>query len=434
MSESTTIEVKDLKKAWEDTKNLLENEFKAAVKTGEAERKKFGEELGQTKEKHAKMELTIQTYEKAWEEKKAKDAALEAKAAAIEAKLAIAESAILELKRLPAGGKTQGRTSLRPELKKFFSEEKAFSKFMATGEEWMSQDERKALATDSDVSGGFLTTEEMANTIIELNVLYSPIRQVADVMTISKGDTLEIPREGSTAFSAAWTGERTARTETTSGTFANIKIPTHELGANPWATQKMLDDGSFDVEGYIARKVGEQFGKAEGTAFVNGSGVGQPQGLALGGSSSADVTTASGAAMSASLLMTLQHLLEEPYASRATWLMKRSTLGAVRALSAVAGTGDFFWQPGITLDKPPTLLGSPYVACNDIQAFTGASSGDKLVYYGDIKAGYKIVDRLGIRVLRDPFTNKPNVEFTTYKRVGGQVVLPEAIKIGTRAA
>lgn len=411
-------ETAELKKAWEDTKTVWENEFKKAALTAADEKKSFGQELGLTKEKLVRMEEVIAKYDLKWEEKRAKEAAMEAKAAALEA-------AILDLK-LPRSPGGKSEMDVRPELRKFFSESKSFDRFLKVGEEKMAEAETKGLATDSSTAGGFLLPTEMSSTMIELNVLYSPIRQIADVMTISSGDSLEIPKEGSTAFTAQWISERAARSETTAGSFAMVRIPTHELEANPWVTQKMLDDSAINVEQYIAKKLGEQFGKAEGVAFCTGSGVGRPEGIETAAGITPTVVTATNV-FTAALLLDFQHTLEEPYASRATWVAKRAMYGKIRQLTAA--TDNFLWQPGLAAGEPPTLLGRPYIAANDVSGTLGTDN-DKLVYFGDFKAGYKIVDRMGVRVLRDPYTNKPNVEFTTYKRVGGQVVLPEAIKIG----
>jgi HK97 family phage major capsid protein len=267
-----------------------------------------------------------------------------------------------------------------------------------------------------------------AQGIIELNVLTSPIRPLATVETISAGDALELPKEGSTTFSNSWVGETGSRAETTAGTFALDRIPVHEMYSNPYVTQKMIDDPAFGIEAWVSRKVAEQFGKTENTAFCTGDGMNKPEGIAATTNGvTAQVCTATGA-FTAALLMDLQYLLEEPYASNATWISKRINFGKIRQLT---GNEGFLWQPGITADKGPTLLGQPYVAANDVATIVSASAGDRVIYFGDIRAGYRIVDRMGITLLRDPYTSKPYIQFYSTKRVGGQVVLPEAIKIGT---
>ncbi len=250
---------------------------------------------------------------------------------------------------------------------------------------------------------------------------------MCDVQTISLGDTLEIPREGATSFQVLKVGERATRPETTAGTFEMARIPTHEFYANPWATRKMIDDPAINVEQYIAKKVGQQKGKDECARLLTGSGVGEPQGIDLGGSSLINVTTSD--VFTAAKLIAFQYSLEEPYASQATWLSKRANFGKIRQLTAT--TGDFLWQPGLQAGEPSLLLNRPVLACNDITLLDGtATATTKIIYFGDFKSGYKIVDRIGIRMIRDEFTNKPHVEFYHYRRMGGQVVLPEAIKIG----
>jgi HK97 family phage major capsid protein len=162
-----------------------------------------------------------------------------------------------------------------------------------------------------------------------------------------------------------------------------------------------------------------------------GDGIGKPQGISLGGGGQVTVTTSD--AFTAAQLIAMQYSLEEPYASNATWLSKRANYGQIRTL--VGSSGDnFLWQPGLQAGDPPTLLGRPYLSCNDIPTLTSSSDNTtKLIYFGDWKKAYTIVDRIGIRVVRDMFTSKPFIEFYTYKRVGGQVVLPEAYKIGIGA-
>jgi len=415
------VDIKELKDSFDEIKNLFESEFKAAVEKGDVERKKVGDQLGQTKEKLAKMEETFSKHDKLWDTYKAEKAAQEAKMKALEELLA-------EGLRPPASGEAKADEEIHESLKPYFSENKHWNKFLRKGEERLTPDEFKSLATDNAASGGFLMPYNQAQQVIELNVLSSPIRQIASVETISQGDNLEIPKEGSTAFSVGWTSERASRTETTAGTLGLEKIPVHECYANPFVTQKMIDDAAYDVDGYVVRKLGQQFGKLEATAFCTGTGLGQPEGIAATTNGvSVQVCTASGA-FTGALLIDLQHLLEEPYASNATWVSKRVNFGKIRQL---AGNEGYLWQPGIAADKGPTLLGRPYVAANDVATIVSASAGDRVIYFGDFMAGYKIVDRVGISLVRDPFTNKPHIEFYTTKRVGGQVVLPEAIKIGT---
>lgn len=406
----------ELKTIYEDMRRTWE-QFKGELDGANAERKTFGDQLGQTKEKLAKMEAHFQALEDGQksilETKQIQD---QLKKDAEEFKEFMARQT--RPGREPSPSNTETRKG---------SDAKAFSAWLRKGE-YLSPEEIKGLATDSDSAGGYLLPVNLLNQIIELNVLLSPVRPICTTQMIGTGDALEIPKEGSTAFSTGWVTERASRTETTAGTFGKERIQTFELEACPYATQKMLDDGVFNVEQYIANKIAQQFAKTEGTAFINGTGVGQPEGIMVNASVGTQVCTATNA-FTGALLIDLLYLLEEPYASNATWLTCRSNLGKIRQLS---GTEGYLWQPGIAMDKPPTLLDRPYVACNDVLAVGTATAGQKIIAIGDFRSGYWIVDRQDVRVLRDPYSAKPSVAFYTYKRVGGQVVKPEAIKIGTK--
>jgi len=410
MTEELKTLYTDLRQTWE--------QFKGELDGVKAERKKFGEELGQTKEKLEKYEAHFTAIE---EQQKALLAQKEAQEKFQKDMEDFREFMARQTRpgREMSAGST---TSLKG------SDAKAFSAFLRKGRDYLTPEEVKGLATDSDSAGGYLLPTNLLNQIIELNVLMSPVRPICTQQTIGTGDALEVPKEGSTAFSSGWVTERASRTETTAGTFAKERIQAFELEACPYATQKMLDDGVFNIEQYIANKLAQQFAKIEGTAFINGTGVGQPEGIFINSSVSTNVCTATNA-FTGALLIDLLYLLEEPYASNATWLTCRSNLGKIRQLS---GTEGYLWQPGIALDKPPTLLDRPYVACNDVLAVGTATATQKIIAIGDFRSGYWIVDRQDVRVLRDPYSAKPSVAFYTYKRVGGQVVNPEAIKIGIK--
>lgn len=299
-------------------------------------------------------------------------------------------------------------------------EVKAFTSWLRKG--IVAPDEAKALATDDQTDGGYLVPSQMRSTIIELLAEYSPIRSLASVETISLGNTLKIPKEGATAFAAGWVGERESRTETTSGKFAMADIPLHEMYAAPRASQTMLDDSAFNMEEWISRKLAQRFAILEGTAFVNGTGQNQPEGLLA----NADVTTVNSTVadnIAADSLITLVYSLPDAYARNATWLLRRTTVAAIRQLKD--GNGQYLWQPGLATSAPNTILGHPYVECPDVPAI---AANAYVAIFGDIRAAYQIVDKAGIVTLRDPYSAKPFVEFYTTRRVGGQVVLPEAVR------
>ena len=304
----------------------------------------------------------------------------------------------------------------------FAPEAKAFAQFMRKGADRLAPEQVKLLSADSDADGGYLMPVNQASNVLLKLIEFSPIRELANIVTISSGDTYEIPAEGSTDFTAGWVGERGSRAETTSGKLAYHKIIAHEMYANPFVTQKLLDDNAFNVDQWINDRVARRFGVTEGTAFVSGTGSNQPEGLLT--ATVTEVDSGSAAAVTAAGIIDLYHSLPEYYTRNSTFLAKRATIGSIRKLTD-PGTGAFLWQPGLTAGDPGSLLGRPYRECIDMPA---EAANTYPVLFGDIRAAYTIVDRQGIRVVRDPYSNKPSVEFYTTKRVGGAVVLAEALR------
>jgi len=306
-----------------------------------------------------------------------------------------------------------------PEVKAMLAAE---SKYMRYGEKNLTEAERKSLATDDNTDGGYLVSPQRANKIIEKLIEFSPIRELATVETISKGNTYEVPAEGSQDFDAGWVGERETRAETNAGKLRMEKIPTHEIYAAPRATRAMLDDADFGVEDWAQRRVSKRFGVKEGTAFISGDADGKPEGL-LTNADVTEVVTGSAAALTADGLISLVYDLPEFYARNATFVMKRATVAAVRKLKD--SQNRYLWEPGLNGGGAPMLLGYPYREAIDMPA-VGANNYP--VLFGDFRAAYTIVDRKGITLIRDEVTAKPFVILYYTKRVGGQVVLAEAMR------
>jgi len=272
----------------------------------------------------------------------------------------------------------------------------------------------------------------MSGRIVATVFESSPVRAVAAVETIGS-DSLELLVDKDEA-GAGWVAETEARAETASPDLAKIAIPAHEIYAEPRATQKLIDDASIDVETWLAGKVAEKFARTENTAFVNGSGVGQPRGFLTYPAGTAwgqieQINSGSAGAVTADGLLDLQHALKEAHGAGAVWLANRLVLRDIRKLKDA--NGQYLWQPGLRLDGQETLLGRPIHAASDMPV---AAANSLSVAIGDFRSGYQIVDRIGIRVLRDPFTAKPYVKFYTTKRVGGDVVDFQAIKLQKLAA
>lgn len=293
--------------------------------------------------------------------------------------------------------------------------------------------EGKTLATNDGANGGFLVPSAMMGRLIEELVLVSPIRANAAPVTIGEGDALDLPRdEGS--FTAGWVGETQARTQTNNSSYAKIRVQLREQYAFPKATQKMLDDASFDVEGYIARKMAEKFGQNENKAFILGDDVLQPEGITVN-ADVATVKTGSATALTADGLLDLIAALPTAFTTRASLFMNRKSMFAIRKLKD--SQNRYLWEPGLpsgsatpgsglTQALPGSFAGVPIVETPDV-ADVAASS--KSVIYTDWRQSYQIVDKPTVGLLRDPYTDKPNVGFYATRRVGGRVVLPSAAKI-----
>lgn len=311
----------------------------------------------------------------------------------------------------------------------------AFRSYVRKNNAGSSIDEIKALSVGSDPDGGYTVTPDISGRIAQLIRETSPMRQVANVAVIGT-DALEGINDLNEATSG-WVGETETRSETTAPKIGEYRIPVHELYAEPRATQKLLDDSLFNVEEWLAGKIAERFTRMENAAFVNGNGVRQPRGFLTyaAGTPSASAfnvierisTGANGAFASTNpgdALINLVYSLKSAYRDNAVFMMKRATLAEVRKLKD--GNGNYLWQPDFQNKQSGTLLGADVVEAEDMPTIATDSLS---IAYGDFNAAYQIVDRQGIRILRDSFTAKPYVKFYTTKRVGGDVVNFEAIKL-----
>ena len=292
--------------------------------------------------------------------------------------------------------------------------------------------ETKLLSVDRDPGGGYWVKPEMSARITTIVFETSPVRQFAAVESIGS-DSLElIADENQVGF--GWVAEQEDRPETTTADIGKRVIHAHEMYAEPRSTQKLLDDAGFDVEGWLARKIADRFARAEATAFVAGTGVGQPRGFITypDGTSTGQIEQInSGAAgdLTSDGLMDLVYSLKSPYLTNSRFLMARLTIRDVRKLKD--GEGRYLWEPILKVGEPASLLGYPVHQADDMPA---VSAGLEAIAFGDFRAAYTIVDRMGIRTLRDPYTAKPFIKFYTTRRVGGDVVNFEAIKLQTISA
>ena len=304
----------------------------------------------------------------------------------------------------------------------------AFNNYLRKGlDAGLEHLQTKALSVGSDSDGGYLVTPTLSDRVITIIRESSPMRALATVETIST-DSLDIIEDRDEA-ATGWTTETTAVTETNSPVIGKRSIPVFEIYAQPKATQKLVDDSAVDIESWISSKVADVFSRRESTAFVSGNGVSQPRGFLTYAAGTSwgqieQLNSGTSAVVTADSLIRLYYSLKEAYAKQATFLINRSVVQSIRLLKDT--TNQYIWQPGLAAGAPDTLMGVPVKLASDMPV---AAANSLSIAVGDFKSAYVIVDRIAIRILRDPFTEKPFVKFYTTKRVGGDVTNFEAIKL-----
>lgn len=290
----------------------------------------------------------------------------------------------------------------------------------------------KAAATKTDGEGGYLAPVEWDRTLTGRLKQVSAIRQYASVQTISGAGFTKVFSDRNVG--TGWVGETAARPATTTSALSSLGWAIGEIYANPAASQGLIDDAEFNIETWLAEEVETEFNRQEGIAFLSGDGTNKPHGIltyVTGGTAAArhpwGAITATNSGAAAALtgdgLLTLIYSLPEEYEAGARLFMNRTTAGAARKLKD--GQNNYLWQPSYEAGQPATLAGVPVV---HIPGMPAVGAGAIAALYGDMAETYLVVDRIGIRVLRDPYTNKPFVHFYTTKRVGGGVKNPDAMK------
>ena len=415
----------------------------------------------------------IEAQGRAWEEfKSVNDALLKAKADGkaigdLEAKLAVVSSSLdqieefkaqveADLTKLSAPTFGKGDTDLATEAKGFNLQRRAnsqvgtrvddidveaYSKYKSAywnllrkgNADMLEPEERKALQAGVDSDGGYLLPEATTGRIVKRVYELSPIRQISNVITIST-NSLEGINDLDEA-SCGWTTEIGTRSDTSTPTVGKYAIEAFEMYAMPKVTQKLLDDAAIDVEGWLMGKVADKMARTETAAFVSGNGVGKPRGFTdYATAATADATRAWGVIESIKsgknggftnfdYLFDMEAAFKTAYLANARFVTNRAVVSELRKAKN-STTNEYFLQPGVA-GAPATFMGYPITICQDMPALTTSS---KSLYFGDFREAYQIVDRIGIRTLRDPYTAKPYIVFYSTKRVGGGVVNSEAIK------
>ncbi|MEP3224899.1 MAG: phage major capsid protein [Parasphingorhabdus sp.] len=297
--------------------------------------------------------------------------------------------------------------------------------------------ELKSFSGASGPEGGFAIPQELDARIARTLIDISPIRALATVVQTGSAGYRKLVTDGGTP--SGWVSETAARPETDTPDFHEIAPPTGEIYANPAASQAMLDDAAFHVEAWLADEIAREFAQAEGAAFVSGSGVNQPRGFLNAPMSDAvDADRSFGTLQylpsgavgdfadndGEEALVDLVHMLRPAYRQGASFVMNSATLARIRKFKTADGA--FLWQASLAAGQPNLLLGYPVIEAEDMPDIAGDSLS---IAFGNFRAGYLIAERSATHILRDPFTNKPFVHFYATKRIGGQVMNSEAIKL-----
>lgn len=315
----------------------------------------------------------------------------------------------------------------------------ACAHFIREGKENLTPDEVKTLSVGSDPDGGYFVTPDVSGRIARKVFETSPVRQYASVQNITTDalEGLEDTGEGG----AGYAGENSQGSDSTTPQGGKWSIPVFWLDTEPKATQQVLDDAAVNIENWLADKVSNKLGRFENAEFVGGA-AGKIRGFALGYTQTADsgsgvtwgqigyLATGVSADFAASdkgdKIYDLIGLLKNQYLDNAAFFTRRSVITAIRKFK-VSGTGTaYLWEPSFQAGQPERIAGYPVVRMEDMPALAANSFS---LAFGDMREAYQIVDRQGVRVMRDPYTSKPFVKFYTTKRTGGGVVNYEALKL-----
>jgi len=313
--------------------------------------------------------------------------------------------------------------------------QKAFAAYLRSGDDDGLRGlelEGKALGTSVAADGGYLVDPQTADTIKGTLSSTASIRAIANVANVD-ATSFDVLVDH-TEMGAGWATETGGVTETATPQIDRISIPLHELSALPKASQRLLDDSAFDIEGWLAGRIADKFARSEASAFVNGDGIDKPKGLLTyptvdndvwaWGNLGYAVTGVDGGISDGDAIVDLVYALGAEYRANATFVMNSKTAGTIRKLKD--NDGRFLWSDGLAAGEPARLMGYPVLIAEDMPDI---ASDAMAIAFGDFGTGYTVAERPDLRVLRDPFSAKPHVLFYATKRVGGAVSDFAAIKL-----
>lgn len=331
-----------------------------------------------------------------------------------------------------------GRPALSARAEVEAPHQKAFNAYLRSGDDDGLRGltlEGKAMSTAVAADGGYLVDPQTSDRIQSLLLSTSSLRSIANVVQV-EATSFDVIVDRSEVGSG-WATEAASTTETATPVIERISIKLHELAAMPKASQRLLDDSAFDVEGWLAEKIATRFIRAEAAAFINGDGVDKPKGILLptkvanaswawgqigyiSTGAAADFATTN----AVDCIVNLVYALGADYRANAAFVMNSKTVGAVRKMKDADGR--FMWSDGLAANEPARLMGYPVLVSEDMPD-VGANTYP--IAFGDFRAAYTIAERPDLRILRDPFSAKPNVLFYANKRVGGDITDYAAIKL-----
>ncbi len=327
------------------------------------------------------------------------------------------------------------RPHLAAEIDAGAPHQKAFNAYLRSGDDDGLRGlevESKAMSSAINSDGGYLVDPVTSETIASVLNSTASIRSIASVVHVEATSYDVLVDE--TDIGAGWATETGATSETSTPQIDRISIPLHELSAMPKASQRLLDDSAFDIETWLAGRIADKFARAEADAFINGDGLDKPTGILnktivddavwTWGNLGYVPTGTAGGIGNGDAIVDLVYALGAQYRANASFVMNSKTAGVVRKLKDLDGR--FLWSDGLAAGEPARLMGYPVVVAEDMP---DPAADSHSIAFGDFRAGYTVAERPDLRILRDPFSAKPNVLFYATKRVGGDVSDFAAIKL-----
>jgi HK97 family phage major capsid protein len=379
---------------------------------------------------------------KAWEEfKTANDArlrAIEEKASTsdVDVKLAKIDGVLQNVAEQQKAIEAKMARSASASVAETDEHKEAFLSFIRKGDTSRIEAVKGMKISDNE-NGGYLVPDSVVGPIVQRLFDGSPMRQVANVVTIAGNAIQGVVDYGQ--LEVEWVDEVTSSSDPTTPTLKQYRIPVHNQRSSPRIGPNLLDDAAYNVEMWLSEKIARDFSLSESTAFITGSGSGRPRGITTySTAATADGSRAWGVfehvatgtsggfgtnANGTDKLTDLAYKLKAGYRANAVFMMSKATLGTLRTLKTSGG--DYVWSPSVQPGTPATLLGYPVIEAEDMPTIAANSLS---VAFGDFRAGYMIVDRMGLSILRDPYSNNPLVTFHAVRRVGGDAVDFDAIK------